>query len=82
MNITSHLRDFIKTNYYIPSDTKLDEIKSFLAHGILDSTGVLELVTFVESRFGIAVNDDELVPHNFDSLEALSSFVERKVRHP
>lgn len=78
--ITSDLRDFIKTNYYIPTDTKLEEIKSLLGHGILDSTGVLELVTFVEGRFGIAVDDDELVPWNFDSLDALSSFVERKMR--
>jgi acyl carrier protein len=78
-NISSQLSDFIKKNYYIPSDTKLDEIKSLLAHGILDSTGVLELVTFVEGQFGIAVNDEELVPWNFDSLQALSSFVERKV---
>lgn len=80
MQITNHLREFITTNYYIPSDTKIDEVDSFLGRGILDSTGVLELVTFVENRFGISVADEELVPANFDSLEALAAFVERKVQ--
>jgi acyl carrier protein len=82
MQITNQLREFIQTNYFVPSDTKLEDIPSFLTSGILDSTGVLELVTFVESSFGVSVTDDELVPANFDSLVAVSSFVERKVRAP
>lgn len=80
MQIQKQLREFITTNYYVPSDTDLDEVESFLARGILDSTGVLELVTFVESSFGVSVRDEELVPANFDSLEALAAFVERKVK--
>lgn len=79
MQITNALREFITSNYYVPPDTRLDEIESFLGRGILDSTGVLELVTFVEQSFGVSVADDELVPANFDSLEALAAFVRRKM---
>lgn len=80
MHMSSDLSEFLTTNYYIPPGTRLEEIRSFLAHGILDSTGVLELVTFLETRFGIRVSDEELVPQNLDSLDALVAFVERKVR--
>jgi acyl carrier protein len=79
MQIAHQLREFITNNYYLPSDTRLEEIDSFLGRGILDSTGVLELVTFVEASFGVSVRDEELVPANFDSLSALATFVERKV---
>jgi acyl carrier protein len=78
MQITSTLREFVTTNFYIPPDLKLDETTSFLDRGILDSTDVIELVTFVENQFGISVADDELVPAHFDSLGALTRFVERK----
>jgi acyl carrier protein len=72
------LREFVTKNFYIPPGIPLHDTTSFLEQGILDSTGVLELVTFVEGRFGIAVRDEELVPSNFDSLAALAAFVERK----
>jgi acyl carrier protein len=74
----TELREFVTSNFYVPAELGFDDTSSFLAQGILDSTGVLELVTFVENRFGISVQDDELVPANFDSLAALSAYVERK----
>jgi acyl carrier protein len=78
LQTATQLREFVMTNFYIPAGTPLDDTTSFLDQGILDSTGVLELVTFIEGRFGIAVRDEELVPSNFDSLAALAAFVERK----
>ena len=54
---------------------------SFLEKGIIDSTGVLELLEFIESRFRIRVEDEEVVPVNLDSLENLSSFIQRKIGH-
>lgn len=75
---TTQLREFVTSNFYVPAEIAFDDTSSFLGQGILDSTGVLELVTFVEDRFGISVHDDELVPANFDSLAALSAYVERK----
>lgn len=73
------LREFVTTNFYVPG--ALEDTTSFLQQGILDSTGVLELVAFVESEFGIAVEDDELVPANFDSITALGTFIHRKREH-
>lgn len=75
---TERLRTFITANFYIPSGQPLEETTSFLDQGIIDSTGVLEIVTFVEREFGIVVSDHELVPSNFDSLAALSAFIRRK----
>jgi len=72
------LHEFIVANFYIPPEQSFDGTTSFLQHGIIDSTGVLEIVTFIESEFGITVSDHELVPSNFDSLVALCAFVRRK----
>jgi len=51
---------------------------SLVGQGIIDSAGILELVAFVEDAFGIQVGDSELVPENFDSLNGISSYLERK----
>ena len=51
---------------------------SFLEQNLIDSTGVLELVSFIEQQYGIKVEDDELTPDNLDSIDRISSFVERK----
>ena len=56
----------------------LDDKTSFLDRGIIDSTGVLELVTFVENEWRLQVADDEMVPQNFDSIDALVAFVAKK----
>lgn len=59
----------------------LDSIRpedSFLENGILDSTGVLELVHFLEERFGIRVADEELVPDNLDSIDRVVAYLRRK----
>ena len=53
--------------------------QSFLENGIIDSTGVLELVAFLEQRFGITVADRELLPENLDSVQNASAFVTRKL---
>jgi acyl carrier protein len=53
-----------------------------LDQGIVDSTGVLEVVTFLEEKFGIVVGDSEMLPENLDSLKNLTAFVERKRSKP
>ena len=60
------------------ADTLSDDT-SFLETGIVDSTGVLEVVMFLEQRFGIKIKDDELVPDNLDSIAKVASFVVRKL---
>ena len=61
-------------------DRHLDNDESFLEGGIIDSTGVLELVGFLESQYQITVDDQELVPANLDSVERLVQFIERKLQ--
>jgi acyl carrier protein len=52
--------------------------ESLLGRGVIDSTGVLEMVSFLEERFEIAIDDQEVVPANLDSIESIVRFVERK----
>jgi acyl carrier protein len=77
--LVSEIKDFIVTNFLFgqSSDT-LTEDQSFHESGIIDSTGMLELVSFVEQRYGISVADRELLPENLDSLRNISQFVARK----
>jgi len=73
------IREFIKSNFLFGSnDTKFSDDDSFFETGIIDSTGMLELVSFVESEFGIEVADTELVPENLDSINRLVGFIDRK----
>ena len=73
------IRSFIAENFlYGVEDPGLKDSASFLANGLIDSTGVLELVSFVEDKYGLVVKDDELVPANFDSVNNLSNFILKK----
>lgn len=63
---------FSKNGYPYPDNA------SFLEGGIVDSTNVLELVMFVEEKFGISVEDEDILPDNFDSISKLAAFVRRK----
>jgi acyl carrier protein len=78
--ISREIREFVVTNFLFGQDaTPLAEEQSFLEHGIIDSTGVLELVAFLEQRYGISVGDRELIPENLDSVRNASAFVSRKL---
>jgi len=73
------LKEFIFENFLVGlRSSELDDTASFLEKGIIDSTGVLELVAFVEQTFGFEVEDEELVPDNFDSLNKLEAYVQQK----
>jgi acyl carrier protein len=54
---------------------------SFLEKGIIDSTGVMELVSFIEEEFNVSVDDDELIPENLDTINRLASFVKNKLEN-
>ena len=71
------IRRFLAASFFV-DDIAVDA--SFLETGVIDSTGVLELVTFVEDEFSIDVVDDDLRPENLDSIERLVEFIERKQR--
>lgn len=73
------LTDFIVTNYLFGDSTRTpQEDDSLVDDGIIDSTGILELIEFLESSFGIEVTDSETVPQNLGSISGLATFVERK----
>ena len=79
MSIKQQVRHFILTNYLFTDDeSKLADAESLMQSGTMDSTGILELIMFLEEQFGIKVGDDEMVPANLDSVVNVVSFVERK----
>lgn len=79
MSPTGKLRKYVLETYLFSSDESLlDNDDSFLDKGIIDSTGVIELIMFLEDEYGISVSDDELIPDNLDSINRLAAFIERK----
>jgi acyl carrier protein len=77
--IKSSLRTYI-TDSLLPASgiESFEDGDSFLGKGIIDSTGILELLEFIEGEFQIHVEDEEVVPDNLDSLDKLSSFIHKK----
>ena len=79
MNIKEQLKDYIARNLlFSDNGFKYDDDDSFLEEGIVDSIGVLELVAFVDETFGVEVEDHEVTPDNFDSVNKLTAYVQSK----
>ena len=76
--IREEIRAFIVENFLFGDDEGFSDDDSFLEEGIIDSTGVLELVTFIEQTYSIAVDDEELVPENLDSLACVEKYIKMK----
>ncbi len=77
--IKQQVREFILDNFLMGGDrSRLRDDDSFLDHRILDSTGFIELVTFVETNYGVTIADHEMIPENLDSLNRVAAFVARK----
>jgi len=72
------IKQFIVDNFLFGDGAKLDVDTPLFEKGIVDSTGVLELVAFIEENFNVAVSDDELVQDNFSSLIAIEKFLQSK----
>jgi acyl carrier protein len=80
MKIEDQIKQFVLKNLYFAEDNALDNDASFLDTGVVDSTGVMELVAFVESEFGVKVEPQEIVVENFDSISKVARFISRKKR--
>jgi len=79
INIKDKIKTFVINNFLLGfSSNTLNDDDSFLDKGIIDSTGVLELVSFIEETFNLRVEDEELIPNNLDSLNKLASYITRK----
>jgi acyl carrier protein len=79
MDNSVKVREFVVENFLFGDGGSLKEDTSFMEEGIIDSTGILELVFFIEETFGFSVEDDELVPDNMDSLQNIARFIDRKL---
>lgn len=77
--IEQAVREFIAQNFmYREGIQTLADEQSLLEQGLIDSTGVLELVCFLEENFNIKMNDDEVIPENLDSVKQITTYVRRK----
>ena len=73
------IRAFVLENYVYGQEMTFADSDSFLESGIIDSTGVLQLVTYLEETYGITVEDDELTPDNLDSVNSVAAYLSRKL---
>jgi acyl carrier protein len=78
-DIAQRVRTFLVDSFLLGDDDGFANDESLLDSGIVDSTGVMEVVSFLEESFAIAVDDDELVAENLDSVDRLAAFVQRKL---
>ncbi len=80
MQIETQIKQFILDNFLFGGSLEdIDAGASLLSTGVIDSLGVLQLITFVEETFGIQVQDEDVVPDNFDSVRNLAAYVGRQV---
>jgi len=79
MSTENKLRGYILENFLFTDDeSELDSNDSFLEKGIIDSTGIMEVIFFIKEEFGVEVEDDEMIPDNLDSVSKIIQFLERK----
>jgi acyl carrier protein len=79
MEVEMLIRNFIVENFLFGNkDAPFGDEDSILQKGFIDSTGILEVVSFIEEKFGIKVEDDDLLPENLDSIRRLADFIMRK----
>jgi len=79
MSVEQQIREYILENYlFTDEQSALQSSDSFLEKGILDSTGILEVIYFIEEEFGMSVDDEEMVPENLDSVDNIVAFIGRK----
>lgn len=73
------VREFIAENFLFRADADLDDEQSLLDSGVIDSTGVLEVIAFLEQTFGISIADEEIVPENLDSINNMTRYLASKL---
>ena len=79
MSVEKKIRDYILENYLFTDDqSALSNEDSFLDKGIIDSTGIMEVIFFLEEEFGIQVEDEEMVPENLDSVKNIVAYISQK----
>jgi acyl carrier protein len=82
MSIEEKIRHFIEENFFLDGNDNLSSEDSLLEKGIIDSTGVLELVAFIEENYNFKIKDEELIPENLDSIKSISRFIQERLELP
>ena len=79
MEIKGKIKEFIVNNFLMGANSeKIQDDTSFLEEGVIDSTGILELVEFLQDTFAITIEDEELIPENLDSIDKTYNFILKK----
>lgn len=78
MDVQARVKQFIVDNFYVSDPAELGAETSLITGGYVDSTGMLEVITFLESEFGIRIKDQEMVPENLETIGQIAAFVARK----
>ena len=79
MSVEMDLRNYVLENYLFTDDqSQLKNEDSFMDKGIVDSTGILEIITFIEDEYDMSVEDSEMIPENLDSINNLVKYLEKK----
>ena len=78
MDRVNAVREFIVENFLFGEAEQIEIETDFFEKGIIDSTGVIELVSYIEERFGISIDDEELIPENLSSLKRIGEFLQQK----
>lgn len=79
-NIKTDLREYIVENFLFgDTETVFADDDSFMEEGILDSTGILDIISHVENSYNIKIDDDEILPENLDSLDKMETFIKSKL---
>lgn len=76
--VLPEIRAFIVENFLLGNDSGFDNTESLLESGVIDSTGIMHVVAFLEEHFGIAVDDEDMVADNLESVARISDYVQRK----
>lgn len=78
-DMKNKVKEFIIENFLFGNANGLRDDTSFLEEGIIDSTGILELINFLEENFSITVKDEDLIPENLDSINNVNAYLARKM---
>ena len=78
MTVHERVRQIIIENFYMSDPSELADDSLLVTSGIIDSTGMMEMIAFVETEFGIRIDDEEMTPENLESISRIAAFVGRK----
>ena len=77
-NVQQRMKQFVVENFYVSDPSDIREDTSLISTGLVDSTGMLEVIAFLESEFGISVRDQEMSPENLETIGRIAAYVQRK----